>query len=358
MVPRSFKASLRTHLMPGILAGLTTIALAQTPPSVAPVPSGDDHILPTMPAPQGLPVAPQMPPPQDPNATPVPPSGDRPGFSYAPSGNHEGVSVVYPTGGEPVMVATDFLEASLRASTTDEQVLQDVQRFEQLNDRIAEQFAKEFFPDKNAPKIDVPSTKLEGTDRNISVEPDPQAGPYARVKVTDKDGNVISEHSVSAALAQKTLSNPNFDADRKIASLMRADFQLPEQARSRFNDLTAEELLAMAADKPELQNKNFLKMKRVLTEEKARRSAGQSTDTQAQSRPRPSIMAKNNERRSREKADSARSSAPERTRERAAAPATSRQTTSGFELPEIVGIILGLGAIGVFIYGFIKTRRG
>lgn len=344
-----------------ITLGISAAALGQPAETPASPPSGD-YTLPTMPAPPGIPQPPPMMTP-DANATPVPPSGDRPGFSYAPSGNHEGVSVVYPTGGEPVIVATDFLEASLRASTTDEQVLQDVQRFEQMNDRVAEQYAKEFFPDKNAPKVDVPATTVEGADRNVSIEPDPQAGPYVRVKVTDKDGNLVSEHSVSATMAQKTLNNPNLDAEGKIASLTRADFQLPEQARARFNDLSSEELLTMAAEKPELRNKNIFRMKRVLAEEKARRSAaGPSTATQSRRTPVPSMAAPK-----RAKDDlSAEKSAPEPSREpatdanreKAAAAAAARKAPTGLELPEIVGIILALGAVGVFVYGLWKTRRG
>ncbi len=330
------------------------------PPGPPPAEAPTDNILQSGPLPPGGPPPQQLQTPPDPNATPVPSVGDLGEFTYAPSSQYEDVSVVFPSaGGEAVLVASDFLEAAIQSGSPPQQILQDAQMFEALNNRVAQEFARTFYPDQSAGVADVPRTELSGTNHNITVEQDGAAGPYARVKVTDKDGNTVYEGSVSARIAERILNNPAVDTDQKIAELQRLDFQLPEQARQNFNNLSAEELIAIVAEKPDVQKRSFIKMLNVYESErqkKEERAAGSTATAHAEtpsiSRPTP--------RPSRQ----ARSATPGATAETGQSETTQNATgeiadreTDGIHLPEIIGILLGAIALGIFIFGFWKSRR-
>lgn len=346
-----------------MLALISTCALVTAQPGVTPPgtpPSG--NVLPTGPLPPSGTPPQQLQGPGDPNATPIPAVGDHGSFTYAPSREYDGVSVVFPTqGGEPVLVDTNFLQSAIQSGAPPAQVLQDAQMFENLNSQVTEQYVKTFYPDQSAGTANVPRTELSGSDHNIVVEQDAQAGPYARVTVTDKDGNTIYEGSVSAQIADRVLNNPSADADKKIAELQKAEFQLPEQARANFNGLSTEELLAIVAEKPEVQERAFIKMVNVYENEKQKRAAraeGRADADQAEfaiAQPTP-----RRERSARPAAnrDSGASGEQETGDDAIADSADRRSSDDGLQFPEIIGILLGAVAVGIFVFGFVKSRRG
>lgn len=238
--------------------------------------------LPVSPAPFGSAAPPPSPPPGSPGYVPPPLASDtRDEFSYSPSSEYEGFSTVYPTGGgEPINVSTTFLNLTLKSGGTDAEVLQSARNYEKMNASISDKFMDQFFPDSTADSASLQPRAIQGTDQDIVVEQDPLAGPYARVTVSDKEGNVISESSVSAQAAAGILDQPYLSADQQIAALARPDFLLPESARQNFSSMSAEQLRALVLEKPELANQEFIKAAKVIAaenEKKAGQEAARST---------------------------------------------------------------------------------
>jgi hypothetical protein len=282
------------------------------------------------------------------------------------------VSVVYPNNGsDPLLVSTPFLETSLSSTSNDDVRLKDLQMYEQMTNRVAEQFSEQMFPDASAGDANVQRQVIQGQDRDMIIEQDPKAGPYARVTITDKDGNVISEASVSANMASKILENPSADADRKIDSLQKSQFTLPEEARANFDGLTKQQLLAIVAKKPELQKQDFIKMTGVFAAEKAKKEAAAAAGrpdemTTESSRMTASANPDARSKAARRNSEVPKANSPDKSESRASQSRTAADVSeptaverfNSWNVPTIIGAVLGIGAVGVFLYGLMKTRRG
>lgn len=360
----------------GLYAGVFSagVAFGQTAPSgpvgslQTPAPgAASDGSLPTFPAP---PLS-DSPPRQDPGVqgTPVPSSGTGDGYSYAPS-DYDGFSIVYPSDGtDPLYVSTNFLESSIRSSDNGSQVVSDAKAYQQMNAQVAEQLEKQFYPDASAGDANIERSVIQGADHDVIIEQDPKAGPYARVTVTDKEGNVISESSMSAAMAKQVAGNPYIDAEKKIAALEKNKFTLPEKARENFDQLSPEELREMVLENPALQEQEFVKYARVMAQVEAEKQglpgASDGVDDTASSVGEATDLNEavaNRAQRNTDKADVALEPmdtvADNGMRKNAAADRdVELRSESGLGGPEIAGITLGIVALGIFAFGWWKTRR-
>lgn len=335
------------------------------PTPTPPAGGSEDRRLPTFPAPPLSDSPSQQ--PTEPVGTPVPSSGAGDGYSYAPS-EYDGFSIVYPADGtEPLYVSTNFLESSIKSSDNGTQVVSDAKAYQQMNAQVGEQMEEQFFPDASAGDANIQRSVIEGADHDVIIEPDPQAGPYARVTVTDKEGNVISEASMSATMAQQIAGNPYVDVEKKIAALEKNKFTLPEKARENFDQLTPEQLRELVLENPALQEQEFVKYARVMAEVEAKKnnpdaSAEQTDDAEPGigSADLDSAMANTAQRETDEsdvemdKLDTVRDEVAGRG---LGDQAGELKPEGGLGGPEIAGIVLGILAIGIFVFGWWKTRR-
>ncbi len=360
----------------GCLAGALVSFQVSAQPATTPTP------VPTPPALQQLPVSPapfdnspppQPPPPGSPGYKPPPPaSGTHDGFSYAPSTDHEGFSVIYPTDGtEPVYVSTSFLEINLQAARNDAAILQNLKNYEKMNAGMADNFMDQMFPDASADATEVQKTALQGNDRDIIVEPDPLAGPYARLTVTDKDGNVLSQSSLNGKLVSQILNQPYLTAEQKIEALARPGFYLPEGARQNFSSLTPEQLEAMVLESPDVAQQEFLLAAKVIAAEKAKKLEGEAArKAEKDARASATVEALKNTQNSApdqlsgdRKASSADAMTGNESTTASAGKLESQKDPNSWmsidqsKTPLIVGGLVAILALGVFAFGIYRTRR-
>jgi hypothetical protein len=122
----------------------------------------------------------------------------------------------------------------------------------------------DMFPDSTVQTKPYQSSVLQVGDKDVILEQDPKAGPYVRVTITDKNGNVTGEFSISKTLAEQISGASSMTPEEKLALLGDATNYLPESARADFAHLSREGLTALIDQKPELAGQEFTKMSRLI----------------------------------------------------------------------------------------------
>lgn len=250
------------NLTSAALLTLRVVAFAQST-------GGDPEIVSVTPITPGAPVDTRM-PQRDPNAPakvvdlPSYDSNDK--FSYSVSKDDSSVVVVVPNdGSNPVHVSSNFLGMVMNdTNTNNSDRLEHLKAYETMTLGARQHFMEDMFPDGSAQTKPFQSAALQIGDKDVILEQDPKAGPYVRVTITDKNGNVTAEFSISKTLAEQISGASSMTPEEKLALLGDSANYLPEAARADFANLSREGLTSLVDQKPEIAGQEFTKMARLI----------------------------------------------------------------------------------------------
>jgi len=206
----------------------------------------------------------------------LPDQGLREGFTFRRSTEYPNTYEIYPTNGEMFYVSDSFMRLTVRsAQLPPDKYMMVLQNYPKMIESQYEIIMNKYYPDASE-ETDAFQEVTVGPHQGqkITVTQDPDAGPYARVRVEGADGEV-KEFSVAKSAVNDILNNPRLGVDQKLRALSRIPFPLPEDARTDFNSLERDKLLEMVSETPEVQRQEFVRMRKVFAETEARRSTGQ-----------------------------------------------------------------------------------
>ncbi|MFC1452653.1 hypothetical protein ACFLSJ_04830 [Verrucomicrobiota bacterium] len=215
---------------------------------------------------------------------PLPDEGETDDFSFSRSTEYEGVFEVSPSDTDLFLpVSESFLNMVLNDERLEEEDRLIV--LASYPDMVEQSFERQLarnYPDATVSYPDFFERRVIGSEDGVHavLEQDELAGPYVRVTLFDEDGT-SREFSMNRASVEALLENPYLSPDRIVAALDEFVFHLPEEARSRFDELSQDEIIAMAQNLPSLERQEFVKMHKVLGEIDARTAAGESEEATA-----------------------------------------------------------------------------
>jgi hypothetical protein len=273
----------RTLILSGLLA--CHLSLLAQPPSA---PAG-----PTPAAPESAEEAEAR--SKSPGGTPAPSSqpteqfGSNDAFSYSHTSSDPTVAVIYPnSGGDPVFVSSSFLGMMLRnQQLTNEQKLKAMQSYRQMNEQAFDRISQQSLPDKSVQTEPFADTTLTADGRTVVLSQDPLASPYVRVSVAGSDGKVQEEFSIAKDIVDKLVKS-NATPEKKLEGLSQFPLRLPEDTRSRFDDMNTTGLMESAiASQPKAATQEMIRMHQFfskLTTDSLAAMAAETTRTRGTTR--------------------------------------------------------------------------